>query len=271
MPPPPQGMQMQMDLRPTPVVLRLLIALVVIWLTFVILINNAGVRAAGVIFADYLLMDPRRALLEGHVWEMATYAWIHDLRDPFHVLMNCVGLFFFGPVLERRWGGKAFLKFWVLCGLIAGVFTALVGVLFPGLFGNPVLGASGAVFGILTAFVMVQPHSTVYLFFALPVPTKYILPIALGLDLLFFVSARGVAIHAHVGGIVAAWLLITGRWRPSRMKDWLHLQWLKLKQRRRGGGSASGKKRKKSGLRVIDGGRGGRGGRGDKDKDRYLH
>lgn len=242
---------MTLDLRPTPAVKKLMIGLMGIWLLFSFLVNFAGQTWAMELFTS-LSLQPDEAVFEGQVWQLLTYGFLHDLSDPSHVIFNLLGLLFLGPPLERRWGPKHFLRFVILSTLIAGVFSAVAGVVAPGLFGARVVGISGAVMAILAAFSIVMPNVTILLFFVVPVAARWIVWIAVGIDAMFFLtSPRGgdLAFHTHLGGVLAAWLLITGNWRPSKLLD--HL-W-SLKSRRRGRPS----------LKVVKGGR--------DDDDRMLN
>jgi len=79
---------------------------------------------------------------------------------------------------------------------------------------------------ILAAFSIVMPNVTILLFFVIPVQARWIVWIAVGIDLMMFLTSPGgggLAIHTHLGGVLAAWLLITGNWRPALLRDRLHL------------------------------------------------
>lgn len=239
------------DLRPTPMVIRLLIANGVLWFVFSVLVNFAQQGWAATLFLDYLALRPADVVPGLQLWEAATYMWLHDLGSPWHLLMNMLGLFFLGVPLERRWGSRVFLRFYLLAALGAGVFTVIVGLLLPGLFGAPVVGASGGVIALLAAFSMIVPEATILLFFVVPVRARYVIWIALGIDTALFLSqpSGGIAYHTHVGGALAAWLLITGNWRPRLAASRLRLLLHRLR---------AGRRARRKGLRVIPGGRGDR-------------
>jgi len=251
--------QFQFAFNLTPVVKRLLIALPVIWLVTSVLVNFAKSPLA-IEGIAHLILRPS-AVIPGdpipEVWQVATYAWLHDFGGLFHILFNCIALFFFGPELERRWGGRAFLKFWLLTGLFAGVFSVLVGKLVPAWFDQPIVGASGAIFGLLAAWSMLFPTREVLLFFVIPVKVRYLIWLSVGIDLVLFFAndprRNGIAFQTHIGGALAGWFLITGNWHPRVFGP-------KLKR------LFGGKPKKTSGFRVIDGGRSS--GRNDRD---YLH
>lgn len=240
---------------PTRVVLRLIAVLAGLWVLFAILVNSVQTPFA-VESYDLLQLQASEVVPGLKLWQVATYAWLHDLRGLSHVLFNCLGLYFLGTTLERRWGGKTFLKFFVLSGLIAGAFSVLMGLLLPSTFGDPIVGASGALFGIIAAYSILFPDAHIMLMFVIPVRSRYLIWIAIGIDVILFFALpqNNTAIQTHIGGAIGGWLLITGNWHPR-------IFWPKLKALATG-------RRKKPGLRVIDGGRGGK---GFGSQDRYLN
>ena len=234
---------MPLDLRPTPIVKKLMIGLFSIWLFFSFLINFLGQEWARGLY-EALSLDPSEAIFGFHFWQLLTYSALHDFTNPSHIIFNLLGLFFLGPPLEQRWGARGFLQFVVFSALIAGIFSAVVGMAAPGLFGARVVGVSGAIMAILAAFSFVMPNAQILLFFVIPVQARWIVWIAVGMDAIFFLSgpqSSDLAIHTHLGGVLAAWLLITGNWRPSLLKDRLRL--FTLKRRRR------------PSLKIVKGGR----------------
>ncbi len=135
-----------------------------------------------------------------------------------HLAMNMIGLYFFGPPLEHLWGGKRFLFFYLFAGFGAFLLHLLVryielnhGGLPPGAINQPMLGASGAVFGILMGFGMKFPNQRVMLLFP-PIPMKawvfVLLYAGLELFLGFGRFQTGVAHFAHIGGALFGLLLI---------------------------------------------------------------
>ena len=96
-----------------------------------------------------------------------SYMFVH--ANIWHLFWNMLALWFFGPPLEQRWGTVAFVKFYLFTGFMAG---ALHGVLAPFFVGQHyiMIGASGAVFGVLLAFAIYYPHQQVLLWFVLPIP-----------------------------------------------------------------------------------------------------
>lgn len=174
----------------TPWVKRLLIANSVVFLVMWIL----GARSAFVV--EWFAFFPSSEFLT-RPWGALTYMFLHG--DVWHVLINMLILFFFGPPLESRWGSGEFLKYYILCGL-GGV--ALSFVFAPG---TPIIGASAAIYGLMLAFAWYWPDSPIYFWGIFPIKAKYLVGFFF---LLAFVSAfggagGGVAHFAHLGGLVA--------------------------------------------------------------------
>jgi len=132
-------------------------------------------------------------------WSIVTYMFLHGSFA--HLFGNMLVLFFFGPPLESHWGGRFFIRFYTICGLGGAVFSVLLYRLIgPTL----VIGASGAIFGLLLAFAMNWPDAKIYLYFLFPVPAKWFVAI-LGLFTLYATASGaggGIAHWTHLGGMV---------------------------------------------------------------------
>jgi membrane associated rhomboid family serine protease len=148
------------------------------------------------------------ALVFVRPWTLLTYMFVH--ASLMHLLMNMLGLFFFGPRLEARLGGRAFLGLYVVSGLggaLLSVFTAMLGLFPPA---APIVGASGAVFGVLLAFAMFWPHEPIYLWAVVPVPAR-LLVIILAVFSLYAARvgvANDIAHYAHLGGFVGGYVFL---------------------------------------------------------------
>jgi len=186
----------------TPWVAKLLIANTAI---FIVLLLLGQTSAKGVV-DEYLVLNRDKLLTRP--WTVVTYAFTHTAV--FHYLFNMLGLFFLGPPLEDRWGGRAFLRFYVVAALGGAVFSLFI----PG----GVLGASAAVNGLLLAWALIWPDAQIYLFGVIPVKVKYL---ALALVVFSLINSAGsgggdgVAHLAHLGGFVAAFLYLKSPWAPS--------------------------------------------------------
>ena len=140
-------------------------------------------------------------------WQVVSYAFLHG--DFGHLFFNMLGLWMFGSELEQVWGRKRFIQFYT-ASLLAGAVAQL---LVAPLLGSqaPVVGASGALFGLLLGYALLFPNRTIMLLIP-PIPMKArTFAIVFGvLALLLGVSgaARGVAHFAHLGGMLGGWLMM---------------------------------------------------------------
>jgi membrane associated rhomboid family serine protease len=126
-----------------------------------------------------------------------------------HVLFNMLGLWFFGVPIEQAWGTRRFVKFYLYCGLAAGICVLIVSVL-TGDWLTPTLGASGAIFGVLVAFGVLFPDTIILMFFLFPMKAKYAVMIYVGIELLVTLQSlhTGVSTVAHLGGAAFAYLFV---------------------------------------------------------------
>lgn len=142
-------------------------------------------------------------LMTGHFWQLVTYIFLH--YDPMHLLMNMIGLFFFGPELERTLGQIRFLCYYLLFGLIGGLFWILISARM----GDLCLGASGSIFGLLGLFAALFPARRILLFLPLPISvTARTMALILGTMTLLYLLlfSRNIADAAHLAGGLAGYL-----------------------------------------------------------------
>ena len=149
-------------------------------------------------------------------------------------------LWMFGCELERHWGSKEFLRFFLVTGMGAGVLS----IVFQPFSEIPTIGASGAIYGILMAFGLMFPERLVYLYFLFPVKVKYFVAV---LGVMAFISALNspggpIAHMAHLGGMVFAFLYMKGLLSPSGVRQ-VYFRW-KLKRMRKSFKVYDGEKRK---------------------------
>jgi membrane associated rhomboid family serine protease len=152
------------------------------------------------IFGSLELMPS--AVIRGAVWELVTYLFLHSLTSFTHILFNMLMLWMFGAPIEQTWGTKRFLQYYFVCGIGAGICVVLVNLAF----GNPhqrVLGASGAIYGLLLAFGMLFPNQTVLLSFLFPIKAKYMVMIFGAIAFMSsFQGGSTVSNLAHLGGML---------------------------------------------------------------------
>lgn len=149
------------------------------------------------------------------VWQIFTYMFLHG--GLMHLLFNMLTLWFFGTQLERDWGTRRFLKYYFLCGMVAGACVLAADILTRD---SVTIGASGAIFGILVAFGVLYPNQTVLMSFLFPIKAKYMVMIYGAIELLMiFRPENGVATVAHLGGMAFGYIYLKGRLPRFRMPD----------------------------------------------------
>jgi membrane associated rhomboid family serine protease len=160
--------------------------------------------------ASALILVPRAVLIRP--WTPITYMFLH--AGFMHLAFNMLGLYFFGPRLEMRLGGRKFLWLYFLSGVTG---AALSFVFTPS---AAIIGASGGVFGVFLGFAMFWPRERVYIFGILPMEA-WVLVAVMTVMALFggFTSSRGGIAHfAHLGGFLGAfgYLKYLERASPAR-------------------------------------------------------
>ena len=147
---------------------------------------------------------PYLTFAQGQFWRLVSYMFLHDPNAPFHILFNLLMLWMFGNEIETIWGTKRFTYFYFICGIGSGFFS-LLNLFNARMSLTPVIGASGAVLGVLTMYAYYFPHRQVLLFFILPVNIRIVILGYALLSLFGAFSSGGVISHiTHLGGIVVA-------------------------------------------------------------------
>jgi membrane associated rhomboid family serine protease len=138
------------------------------------------------------------------LWQLFTYIFLHGGFS--HILFNLLALWMFGGELENYWGSKKFLFYFLFCGIGAGICT----VVFTPYQFIPVIGASGAIYGILLAFAWLFPNRPILIYFLFPIPAKYFVIIFGLIELLSSMEGTGggVAHLTHLGGLVFGFLYL---------------------------------------------------------------
>jgi membrane associated rhomboid family serine protease len=177
---------------------------------------------------SYLGLVPALVLHQFWVWQLATYMFLHG--GIFHILFNMLALWMFGTELERMWGTRYFLKFYFVTGIGAGALTVLFSLL-PFAFAEQVqrsiiIGASGAIYGLLLAYAMYFPDRPI-LMIVFWVPAKVCVAILAAIALLTSLSeSGGVANATHLGGLLVAYVFLkSGRMRPLSEVKYRYLKW----------------------------------------------
>jgi membrane associated rhomboid family serine protease len=142
------------------------------------------------------------ALIVSRPWTVVTYMFLHGGLG--HIFWNMLGLFFFGPRVESRMGSERFIVLYLISGLVGALFSF---VLAPR---SPIIGASGAVLGVLMAFARFWPRERLLIWGIIPIEARWLVLIYAALDLWsgFGGSRSGVANFAHLGGFAGAILYL---------------------------------------------------------------
>lgn len=206
----------------TNTVKMLIITNVVVWVLQIL------ARAAGVnLIEAYLGLIPWRVTHQGMMWQLVSYMFLHDTAGAngfFHIFINMITLYMFGNDLERVWGAKRFLTYYLVTGIGAGICSYLVA---PNAI-SITIGASGAVYGLLLAYGMLYPNRLIYLYLLFPVKVKWLV---FFMGILAFLSSitgsqPGVANIAHLGGLLVGLVFLKGR-------DWMQRLVMRQNDRKR--------------------------------------
>ncbi len=165
------------------------------------------------------------------IWQPVTYMFIHG--GVFHVLINMFVLWMFGSELESIWGKTQFLRYY----FITGIGSGLVWLLFN--LGQPysvLIGASGAVYGILLAYGMMFPNRTVYLYFLVPIKVKWFV---IFLGIIAFVSSfnsySNISHITHLSGMLIGFVYLRyyRRWKDLRFSVYKQIEEFKISRKNR--------------------------------------
>ncbi len=159
-------------------------------------------------YGTFALYFPTSPLF--HWWQPVTHMFMHG--GFWHLFANMFTFLMFGAVLERQWGPKKYLLFYMVTGLGAAGLHLLVNWLMgPVGLNVPMVGASGAIYGVLMGFAMLFPETTITLLFPpIPLKAKYWILIWLAIELFTGVTGMGggIAHFAHLGGALFGWILV---------------------------------------------------------------
>jgi membrane associated rhomboid family serine protease len=163
-------------------------------------------------------------LSEGKVWQLLTFQFMHSCPWPWHVLANCLGLYFFARPVEEMVGTKKFLALYFLSGFIGGLVQLLVTMGLPRHPDIPVVGASAGVFGMIAIFCSLHPMqelTTWIYFFPINIRAIYLLWF-LGLLSLFgtIVPFDYLAHGAHLGGIMVGLAYVRWVHSSNGLAEW---------------------------------------------------
>jgi membrane associated rhomboid family serine protease len=175
----------------------------------------------GAILSTFGLI-PAKALGSMFVWQFVTYSFFH--ADVTHLVLNGLVLAFMGSEVERAWGRRRFLFYYLLCIIAAGVLYVLFQFTFgasaaaggAGMYA-PLMGASGGIYGLLIAYGIMYSERTLLFMMMFPMKAKYFIWILAGVELLTAITSKQNILSsvAHMGGMGAGFILM--KW-PSVLR-----------------------------------------------------
>jgi membrane associated rhomboid family serine protease len=161
-----------------------------------------------------LALDPARFPSEW--WTALTYMFVHAWLA--HLAFNMFTLWMFGPRLEQVWGTRSFVQFYLWSGL-GGAVAHLIFAQH-----SSVIGASGAISGVLVAYALRWPDEEVYLFGIIPMKSRWLIAAMIGMNIIFALSpGSGIDWTAHVGGMAFGWIFLklSSLGGLTRVKGWV--------------------------------------------------
>ena len=197
----------------TPVVKWLLIINVAVFLVSIM------IPSLGTFLYKWFSVYPATIGMSLQLWRIITYQFLHDIHGFGHIFVNMLVLFFFGPMLEKFWGSKKFLIFYLVCGATGGVLYPVLAHI-GWLNKAPLVGASGSIFGLLAAGAILFPNLRVYVWGIFPIRLIMLALIFAGISIITllrpnqFANAGGQA--AHLAGMAAgAAYVLSQSWRDK--------------------------------------------------------
>jgi membrane associated rhomboid family serine protease len=206
-----------------------------------IIYANVAVFVVTIFLSDFVVgtfgLSPRSVVMGLRVWELVTYLFVHSPTQITHILFNMLAVWMFGVDLERRWGTRAFAKYYFVTGIGAGVSMILVSFLpfaaTRAIFDAVTIGASGSVYGLLMAWALIFPHRQILFMLIFPLSARVYVFIMGAIAFSAAIGASGgpVANVAHLGGLLVGFLYLKGptdlrlewryrltKWRMERMR-----------------------------------------------------
>jgi membrane associated rhomboid family serine protease len=201
----------------TPAVKIILVVNVAVFMALLVMgtFSRSFVGTAVMLFGQYPIYSLKRLFL----WQFVTYMFVHI--DVMHVFFNMATLWFFAPALENRWGSAYFWRFYLITGAGAGVFHAIIALLTHHEL-VPVIGASGAIFGVMLAYAAYFPDQTVWIWGAFPMKIKHLMILMALFGFLAMASGRegDVSNLTHLSGLAVAYGLLGLRHKNWDVRVW---------------------------------------------------
>lgn len=198
----------------------------------VLLIANIGIflvdlLTGGKYIYEWFALSPTKVMQDLQVWRIGTYLFVHEIHNNyFHILLNMLLLWMFGSPVADTLGERKFYWFY----FSTGVFSGICSLIFYTVTDNPtiVIGASGALFGLMVAFAVFFPTQQILILFLFPVQARYAVLIFGAVELLSITANDRIAHITHLGGAVFAYAYfklegrgadLLDRWRNRKVES----------------------------------------------------
>ena len=166
----------------------------------------------------------RAGLFHGEVWQLLTYQFLHSAPAPWHLLFNCLGIYFFGRRIEEVFGSRRFLGIYFLSGVGGGIVQVLL-TLLPRHVDIPVVGASAGVCGLIAVFCSIHPMEEIQAwiyFFPITIRAHWFFKFLLGFSIFGVLVPYGYVAHgAHLGGLLLGMAYVHGGQKSDQIFGWL--------------------------------------------------
>lgn len=163
----------------------------------------------------YLAVYPY-GLKQGLLWTPITYMFVHGGLT--HLLFNMVFLIFVAPGVESRMGSREFTAYYLITGALAGLFSVFA-YMSTGM-NIPIVGASGALYGVLLAFATYFPRVRLMVFYILPMRAPYAMAVFAGIDIFMHLrGSTGIAHLTHLSGLAFGYLYLMIRLRINPLRE----------------------------------------------------
>lgn len=206
-----------MPIRLTPAVKFLLIALFACFL-----IQQTGDQFFGTQLGAWFALVPDAVFGRGQpfpmIWQLVTYSFLHG--DVTHLFLNLMVVAFMGGELEAQWGTKRFFSFWFFCVLFSAFCYLAIQPFAAAGAGAPMVGASGAIYGMLMAYGILFGERTLLFMMLFPMKAKHFVWVLAGIEFMtsIYSGRSGVASVAHLGGMAAGFGYL---WGLTKWRQWV--------------------------------------------------
>jgi len=184
------------------------------------MVLNANPGGLEVPFTDFVLGLNCVTFFKEHLfWQPFTYMFMHGGIT--HLLSNMIGLFFFGLSVEKALGSKEFILLYFISGVFSGLFSVFF-YLFTGQEFAVLVGASGALYGILLAYAVIFPRSRIYIWGIIPVPAPILVLVYAGIAFFGQFTGSNISHMTHLAGFAFSWIYFLIRMGINPIRVWLN-------------------------------------------------